>query len=262
VIWLEGIFSQRSGVPVLDGVTVGVSAGELAVLQGPVGSGKSTLLAIAAGLRTPDAGAVWLAERNITALQRSSLPFVRRNVGYLPQQALLIPDETALENVMLALAVRGEAVDAAEADAREVLAMLGDSSWEDRLAGSLSVGEQRLVALAGALVGPPPLVVLDEPAAALGDDEREAILQALGWVRSRAAAVLCATADARFADALVAAGGRRVHIEAGHIVGAPPIGLVPVPLQPLNEGETVPDETVAGEEVTRLPGRLSGKEPA
>jgi ABC-type ATPase involved in cell division len=262
VLWFEGVTFQRAGFPVLDCVTFGVSDAEIVVLQGPAGAGKSTLLAIAAGLRWPDSGAVWLAERNIAGLQLSSLPFVRRNIGYLPQESLLIPEETVLENVMLALGVRGESVDTAEADAREVLALVGDSAWEESPAASLSAGQQRLAALARALVGTPPLVVLDEPAAGLGGEERESVLQALSWARGHGCAVLCATAEPAFAEAVVALGGRRIHIEAGRLAGAPAIGLVPAPMRPLGDGEVPADERFDGDEIARLGERFSsGKEP-
>jgi ABC-type ATPase involved in cell division len=230
VIWLEGVSYLRAGSPALADVTLGVSCGELVAVQGPTGSGKSSLLAVAAGIRAPDSGAVWIAEHNIAGLQASSLPYVRRNVGYLPPEPLLIPDETVLENIMLALAVRGQPIDSAEADARETLAMVADSAWENRLARSLSTGQQRLVALARALVGPPPLVVVDEPAAGMGGDDREGIVRALVWARERGCAVLCGTSDPSFAQMLVDAGGRQVHLEGGRMAGAPAIGLVPAPV--------------------------------
>jgi len=237
VIWLEGVSYLRAGSPALQEVTLGVSSGELVVVQGPTGSGKSSLLAVAAGARFPDSGAVWIAEHNIASLQASSLPYVRRNVGYLPPDPLLIPDETVLENIMLALAVRGEPIESAEADARETLAMVADSAWENRLARSLSTGQQRLVALARALVGPPSLVVVDEPAAGMGGDDREGIVRALVWARERGCAVLCATSDPGFSQMLVDAGGRRVHLESGRIAGAPSIGLVPAPVHFAGQSE-------------------------
>jgi ABC-type ATPase involved in cell division len=250
VIWLEGVSYLRHGNTALENVTIGVSGGELVVVQGPAGSGKSSLLAVAAGARVPDSGAVWIAERNIVGLQAASLPYVRRNIGYLPPEPLLIGEETVLENIMLALAVRGEAIDSAEADARETLAMVGDSAWEGRLAASLSTGQQRLVALARALVGPPPLVVVDEPASGLGGEEREAVVGALVWARARGCAVLCGTSDPTFAEMLVDSGGRRVQLEDGHVVGAPPIGLVPVPVQLADNDDGDPEST---DEETRLP---------
>ena len=100
MIWLEGVSYLRAGSPALQDVTLGVSFGELVVVQGLTGSGKSSLLAVAAGARAPDSGAVWIAEHNIVGLQASSLPYVRRNVGYLPPEPLLIQDETALDEVL------------------------------------------------------------------------------------------------------------------------------------------------------------------
>lgn len=227
MIWLEGVSILRQGSPALENITIGVAAAEVVVLLGASGSGKSSLLEVMAGVRAPDSGAVWIAEHNIAGLQASSLPYVRRNIGYLPCQPLLIPDETVLENIMLALAVRGQDVESAEADAREILAMVGDSAWEARLAHQLSTGQQRLVALARALVGPPPLLILDEPAAGLGGEEREAVNSALLWARDQGCAVLCATADTAFAEGLVEVGARQVRLADGRIVGAPAIGLVP-----------------------------------
>lgn len=227
MIWLEGVSILRQGCPALENITIGVAAAELVVLLGASGSGKSSLLKVMAGVKAPDSGAVWIAEHNIAGLQASSLPYVRRNIGYLPAQPLLIPDETVLENIMLALAVRGQDIESAEADAREILAMVGDSAWEARLAHQLSTGQQRLVALARALVGPPPLLILDEPAAGLGGEEREAVNSALLWARDQGCAVLCATADTAFAEGLVEVGARQVRLADGRIVGAPAIGLVP-----------------------------------
>ncbi len=227
------------------------------VLQGRAGAGKSTLLSVAAGLRCPDAGAVWLADRNIATLQHSSLPFVRRNIGYLPQETLLLPHETVLENLMLVLGVRGDSVTAAEGKAREALALVGDATWEERLTGFLSAGQQRLVALARALAGAPPLVVLDEPGAGLGGDDLALVRQSIAWARRQGSAVLCATADPGFAEAMVDEGARQVHVEDGRIAGAPAIGLVPDP-----EDDSFPEDGFDAEEIARLTDRLSaGKEP-
>jgi ABC-type ATPase involved in cell division len=243
VIWLEGVSILRQGSPALENITIGVAGAELVVLLGASGSGKSSLLQVMAGVRAPDSGAVWIAEHNIVGLQSSSLPYVRRNIGYLPPEPILIPEETVLENIMLALAVRGQDIESAEADAREILAMVGDSAWEARLARNLSTGQQRLVALARALVGPPPLLILDEPGAGLGGEERDSVNSALLWARDQGCAVLCATADEAFAEVLVEAGARQVRLAEGRIVGAPAIGLVPA-LSVLPDDEHVEAEQV------------------
>jgi len=227
VIWLEGVSCQRDGSMVLDAVSLGVARSELIVIEGSAASGKSTLLELAAVVRMPDRGAVWFAGRNTASLQRASLPFVRRNIGYCTEDPFLLSEDTVLANVMMALAVRGEPPDRAEQAAREALALVKASDLESRPAASLSSGQKRAVALARALAGPPPLVVVDEPAVGFGDEARATVAAALSSARDLGAAVLAATADSTLAAVLVGAGGRRIHLEQGHIAGAPAIGLVP-----------------------------------
>ena len=227
VIWLEGVCCQRDGAMVLDTVTLGVARSELVVIEGAAASGKSTLLELAAAVRMPDRGAVWFAGRNTASLQRASLPFVRRNIGYCTPEPLLVLEDSVLANVMMALAVRGEAPARALQSARDALALVKASDLETRKVSSLSSGQKRLVALARAVAGPPPLVVADEPAAGVGDEAREIVTTALTQARDAGAAVLAATADTALADQLVCRGGRRIHLEQGRIAGAPAIGLVP-----------------------------------
>ena len=211
----------------LEGVTLGLSGGEIVVIEGSPASGKSTLLEVAAAARTPERGAVWFAGRNTATLQRASLPFVRRNIGYYTADALLVLEDSALANVMSALAVRGESLVAAESGALAALALVRAQDLATRQVASLSSGQRRLVALARAVAGPPPLVVADEPAAMLGETARAVVISALVTARDQGAAVLAATADSVWADALVSAGARKIHLAEGSIVGAPPVGLVP-----------------------------------
>ena len=227
VIWLEGVCCQRNGAMVLDTVTLGVARCELIVVEGAAASGKSTLLELAAVVRMPDRGAVWFAGRNTASLQRASLPFVRRNIGYCTADPLLLPEDSVLANVIMALAVRGESPARAEQSARDALALVKASDLENRQVASLSSGQKRLVALARAVAGPPPLVVADEPAGGVGDEAREIVATALTSARDSGAAVLAATADTALADRLVRKGGRRIHLAQGRIAGAPAMGLVP-----------------------------------
>jgi ABC-type ATPase involved in cell division len=138
--------------------------------------------------------------------------------------------------------------------------MVADSAWENRLATSLSTGQQRLVALARALVGTPPLVVVDEPASGMGADEREGIARALVWARDRGCAVLCATSDLSFVQLLVDAGGRRVDLEDGRIAGAPAIGLVPDPVCLSDMTSDAQPENADSAEVIRISDRRSSGE--
>lgn len=227
MIWLEAVGCDRDGRVVLESVTMGVAQGELIVVEGPVGAGKSTLLEVAAIRRLPSRGTVWFAGRNVLTLQRASLPFVRRNIGHATPDSRLLPCETSLANVMLALAVRGESAPDAERAARDALALVGADELAAQEVRALSSGQRRLVALARALAGPPPLIIADEPAAWADEDVRRRIVWALAAVRERGSAVLCATADALLAERLVEQGGRKINLAQGRIVGAPAAFLVP-----------------------------------
>jgi ABC-type ATPase involved in cell division len=212
---------------VLDEVSLQVRAGELVVVDGSRASGKSSLARVAAVLRRPDVGEVWLGERDVTALQSSSLPYVRRNVGYFSGDAPLLPRMTALDNVMLAGGARGFEPAQARELALRALGRVGVVGLATRLPETLSDAERRLVALARALTGAPPLLVLDDPAAGLAPGDAGAVLSAiLGAVEADGAA-LCTSSDAAFATAVVRAGGRRVRLEGGRVQpGGGPIGVV------------------------------------
>jgi putative ABC transport system ATP-binding protein len=230
VIRLEGVSFAPGGKTVLDQVALTVNAGEVVVVQGSRAAGKSALLRIAAARLVPDAGAVWISSRNVGDLQRSSLPLVRRNIAYLPAAAPLVEEDSALENVMLALAVRGWEVAASEAGALRALFVLGLDDRRNTPARVLSAGERQLVALARALAGSPPLMVLDEPTAGLGGDDRERVLAALTTARDEGVAVLAASSDEAFVQAALQRSARRVRLEAGRLSGGlPGIALVPRP---------------------------------
>jgi putative ABC transport system ATP-binding protein len=227
VIRLEGVCVSRGGKAVLADANLLVDRGELVVVHGPRGAGKSVLLSIAAARRSPDRGTVCLSSRNLADLQRASLPLVRRNVAYLPAPAPLLLAESALENVMLALAVRGVSVPDSEERARAALAQLGLGERADQPARDLSVGERQLTAIARALVGRPIAAVLDEPASALPGDDRERVMAMLCAARDQGTTILAATSDDSLAHALVQRGGRRVRLAEGRLAGGPRMTLVP-----------------------------------
>jgi ABC-type lipoprotein export system ATPase subunit len=228
LIRLEGVCLSGDGHALLDDVCLAVTAGELLAIHGPAGSGKSLLLTIASARRAPAKGEVWIAERRMAGLQRSSLPLVHRDVAYLPPDPPLVEDETALENVMLALAVRGADVPASETGAMQALTTLGLQACAARRLDGLAGGERRLVALARALAGAAPVLVLDDPTAGLDRNERERALAALASARDGGTAVLLATSDDEAIEALTARGGRRARLDHGRLHGGlPGITLLP-----------------------------------
>lgn len=222
VLRLEDVSCARHGRTVVDRVSLSVAAGQVTLVRGARGAGKSTLLGIAAAAIRPGAGSVIIGGRDILALQTGSLPFVRRNVGYLPPEPPLVNDESALENVMLALAVRGHDVISAQSSSIDSLRAVGFPEAATHVpVGDLSWGERRLVAVARAMVGSPPLIVLDEPAAGLDADDREAVAMAMGVAQSMGSAVMCGSADPSFAALLTQAGAEIVELEGGRLVGGP-----------------------------------------
>lgn len=225
-VGLSGIALSRARQRVLEHVTVAIEPGELVLLTGGRGAGKSSLLAVAAGVLRPDAGQVVLGGRSILALQSSSLPYLRRNIGFLPAEPPFVEEETALENVMLALGVRQVDVARAEAHAGAVLVELGLSPCAHRPAAELTAAERRLCALARALAGPPPVVVVDDPSVGLDAQDCGRIGLALERVCGQGSAVLCASSDADLVAALAARGARVLELSGGRIVGAPAIRLV------------------------------------
>jgi ABC-type ATPase involved in cell division len=224
---LLGVSLRIGGHMVLDEVSLQVRAGELVVVEGQRASGKSSLARVAAVLRRPDAGEVWIGEREVTTLQEASLPFVRRNIGSFSGDLPLLPRLSVLENVMLGAGARGYEPAQARELALRALGRVGVVGAATRAPASLSAAEYRLVALARALAGAPPLVVIDDPSAHLAANDAGAVLSAILGVVEVGAAALCASPDAAFAEAVVRAGGRRVRLDGGRVLaGGGPIGVV------------------------------------
>jgi ABC-type lipoprotein export system ATPase subunit len=168
-------------------------ASALTVVTGPSGSGKTTLLHLVAGLELPDAGEAEILGTDVTALDRSGRARFRRDhVGYVGQQPGLVATLSALENVELALALRG----LPPARARDTLVAVGLEDRADQRVARLSTGERGRVAIARALAPRPELLLADEPTSRL--DQANALAVGALFVRLArefGAAVVCATHD-------------------------------------------------------------------
>ncbi len=184
---------RPSDPPVLQGVSFSLAVGEKAALVGLNGSGKTTLLLAAVGL-LPFSGAIRVAGTPLTPRTAAQL---RRGVGFLfnvPEDQLVFPD--AVEDTALAVLQRGEPRDGALDRARAMLAALGVGEAMDTPVAELSHGQKQRVALAGALVARPPLLLLDEPSAGLDPPGK---LELARLLASLDAAMLIATHDVQFA---------------------------------------------------------------
>jgi putative ABC transport system ATP-binding protein len=207
--------SGAGTVQALRGVDLALGAGELALLMGPSGSGKTTLLSILGCMLKPSAGAVTVGGQATDGLGPEELARLRRaHIGFVFQSYHLFPTLTAVENVRLALDVRGLAGRAARAKARAALAEVGLSHKERSFPRNLSGGEQQRVAIARAIVGDPSAILADEPTAALDGENGQAVMTILARLaKSQRRGVLVVTHDTRllpFAD-------RIIHIEDGRI---------------------------------------------
>ncbi|MBF9034729.1 ATP-binding cassette domain-containing protein [Rhodobacterales bacterium HKCCE2091] len=182
-------------VAVLRGATLTVGAGEIVALVAPSGAGKSTLLHIAGLLDTADAGRVEIAGVDMTRAGDAARTAARRQkVGFVYQFHHLLPEFTALENVVLPQLADGTARAAAEAHALELLAQVGIAERADHRPAAMSGGEQQRAAFCRALANRPALLLADEPTGNLDPATSDKVFEALmALVRGRGLAALIAT---------------------------------------------------------------------
>ena len=151
-------------VDVLQGVDLDVEDGELVGIVGPSGCGKSTLLHVLGTLERPDAGEIELGGELVGDLASDELAGLRnRHLGFVFQFHQLLPDFTALENVMIPGRIAGRSREAVEEHARELLGEVGLGERLDHFPNALSGGERQRVAICRALALEPPLLLADEP---------------------------------------------------------------------------------------------------
>ena len=186
---------KPNAVTVLQGTDLTVQKGEVVALVAPSGAGKSTLLHIAGLLDTPDAGQVGIAGRDMTKLSDRKRTAVRRNdVGFIYQFHHLLPEFTALENIVLPQLANGVSDADATARARDLLARVGIAERGDHRPGALSGGEQQRVAFCRALANKPQLLLADEPTGNLDPDTSDRVFDALmELVRGTGLAAVIAT---------------------------------------------------------------------
>jgi putative ABC transport system ATP-binding protein len=201
----------------LKGVSLSLVPGELTLLMGPSGSGKTTLLSILGCILSPTSGSIEVAGTSTEGLGPEDLAVLRRrHLGFIFQSYNLFPTLSALENVRIALDVRGETGYPAAARAEEVLRDVGLAHRMRNYPGNLSGGEQQRVAVARAIATSPSIVLADEPTAALDSENGHAVMALLSRIaKEQKRSVLAVTHDPRtlgYAD-------RVVKIEDGLIVG-------------------------------------------
>jgi putative ABC transport system ATP-binding protein len=200
----------------LDEVTLDLHAGELALLVGPSGSGKTTLLSIMGCILRPTSGSLRVLGDEVTRLAERDLPAIRRErIGFIFQAFNLFPTLTALQNVALALDLKGVSGRAARDKAAMLLDQVGLSAKLGAYPADLSGGQKQRVAIARALAGDPPIILADEPTAALDSQSGRIVMDLLQRLaRQRGRAVAIVTHDNR----MWGYGDRLVKMEDGRVV--------------------------------------------
>jgi putative ABC transport system ATP-binding protein len=182
----------------LNGVSLSVEQGEFTAVMGPSGSGKSTLLNLIAGLDRPTSGSVVVGGTELGRLGETALARFRRDhVGFVFQFFHLLPNMTALENVLIPAQLKAR--ESAEARGRLLLETLGISEVADRYPAKLSGGQQQRVAIARALINNPTLLLADEPTGALDTHAGDQVMELLGRLHRDGQTILLVTHDAKLA---------------------------------------------------------------
>ena len=206
----------ETALPVLKEINLTISAGEVVALVGPSGSGKSTLLHIAGLLDTPTGGTIFVCGQNATKMNDAKRTLLRRDtMGFVYQAHLLLPDFSALENVMMPGLIAGKSPKEAAARAEELLTKVGLKKRMTHRSGQLSGGEQQRVAIARALANRPTLLLADEPTGNLDSKTAESVFGGLiDLVRETGLSALIATHNPDLAARM----DRRVSVQNGLLV--------------------------------------------
>jgi len=220
VIYLHDIKRQymQGEVPltILDGAKLALWAGQSVALVAPSGSGKSTLLHIAGLLETPDEGEVYVSgvpTSQLTDIERTQIR--RTDIGFVYQSHRLLPEFSALENVMLPQMIRGLKRSETVKRATEILAYLGLGERIKHRPAELSGGEQQRVAIARAVANAPRVLLADEPTGNLDPSTADHVFNALmQLIKATRVAMLIATHNMELAGRM----DRRVSIVGGKVV--------------------------------------------
>jgi putative ABC transport system ATP-binding protein len=182
----------------LNGVSLAIEEGEFTAIMGPSGSGKSTLLNLVAGLDRPSSGSVTVAGADLGRLSETGLARFRRDrIGFVFQFFHLLPNLTALENVLIPAQLRSRA--SAEPAGRALMSRLGIGEVADRYPSRLSGGQQQRVAVARALINQPKLLLADEPTGALDTKSGDQVMALFAELHQEGQTIVLVTHDPKLA---------------------------------------------------------------
>lgn len=186
MIELAGIKKSFGSLTVLKGIDLTISKGEVVSIVGPSGAGKTTLLQIMGTLDRPDSGEISIDGTAVRRLSEKELAaFRNKHLGFVFQFHQLLPEFTALENVMIPALIHGDSAADASRRAKELLDFMGLSERAGHKPNELSGGEKQRVAVARALVNRPSVVLADEPSGSLDTQNKEELHRLFFDLRDR-----------------------------------------------------------------------------
>ena len=186
MIQLQGITKSFGSLQVLRGIDLNIDKGEIVSIVGPSGAGKTTLLQIMGTLDAPDSGMITIDGTLVSRMKEKELSaFRNKHIGFVFQFHQLLPEFTALENVMIPAFIAGVGQKEATASALELLEFMGLTDRAGHKPNELSGGEKQRVAVARALINHPAVILADEPSGSLDTHNKEEFLPLFFDLRNR-----------------------------------------------------------------------------
>ena len=216
MIQLQGITKSFGSLQVLRGIDLNIDKGEIVSIVGPSGAGKTTLLQILGTLDAPDSGMITIDGTLVSRMKEKELSaFRNKHIGFVFQFHQLLPEFTALENVMIPAFIAGVGQKEATASALELLEFMGLTDRAGHKPNELSGGEKQRVAVARALINHPAVILADEPSGSLDTHNKEELHQLFFDLRNRfGQTFVIVTHD----EGLAQITDRTVHMVDGEIV--------------------------------------------
>jgi len=213
--FIDVALAYSRNAPALRGVDLHIQKQEFVFLVGSTGGGKSSLLRCVYREVVPQAGKVFVFRKDVTKMAPREIPFLRRRIGVIFQDFLLLPQKTVYGNVAYALEVRGAPLKVIRQLVPEVLEWVGLSRKLKSLPDELSGGEQQRVCIARALVNKPDILLADEPTGNLDPETSVGIVELLRRINTRGTTVVVATHDENIVNQFRS---RTVRIEHGKVI--------------------------------------------
>ena len=226
MIDIKNITKSFGSLQVLKGIDLHINRGEVVSIVGPSGAGKTTLLQIIGTLDRPDSGSVFVDDIDVTNLSQKRLSdFRNKHIGFVFQFHQLLPEFTAIENVMIPAYIAGVSQREAKQRAQELLEFMGLNDRASHKPNELSGGEKQRVAVARALINKPAVILADEPSGSLDSKNKEELHQLFFGLRDKfGQTFVIVTHDEQLASIT----DRTIHLKDG---------MLESPIDPINSSE-------------------------